>query len=237
MPNPIGANKRFTVYLTNHVTVPSGRKSAKLIEVGTIHNGVDNKTYFADRIGESTIGIINASPRIHISNTTANANQDVLVDRTKTFNSISKVVSDLAACTNQKLHAFLFGGFGAGAKKNPYIIDQSHSRFNDMALCIEDHLPETEGIEMPLTTIWGKRNGSMPDTIYARKNFIVLSNPIFAKLFSKKDGHCILSSKGLERFLKKHYEEVQISDNVDLVGVQNFNPKVSTRSNNLNQLA
>ena len=186
MPNPIGANRRFVVYLTDNIAVPSGRTSAKMIEVGKTHNGVDSKTYFADKIGESTVGIINASPRILISNKTANANQDVLVERERTFNLISKVIGDLAKDTNQKLHAFLFGGFGAGAKKNSNVIEQSQNRFNDMALCIEDHLPETEGIEMPLTTIWGKRNGSMPDTIYARKNFIVLSNPIFSKLFSKK---------------------------------------------------
>ena len=143
-----------------------------------------------------------------------NTRQDV-------FDKVTRKILDMLQSTKDNVQIGLFGGWGNGSSKRAEEIEQSHNLFNNIALCIEDELPETEGLNIPLLTVWGKLDSSKPDAIYARENSIVLINEIFKKLFDK-DGNCEYTQEQLKDFLSEHYEEVLIPQNVVIIPEANY---------------
>ena len=128
----------------------------------------------------------------------------------------------MANNARERVHVMLFGGWGYGSNKNSKEVQISHNLFNNAALCIEDIIPESENMDVPLTTIWGKLDSSTPDSVHVRENTVVLVNDILKSLF--KNGKCELTRDGIINFLKNHYEEVQIPDEVKIIPMEKYNP-------------
>ncbi len=201
-------------------------------KVGEIQSGLDLRNYnligktvvktrpiFTDNLSACTAGLVvgNKLNMFHENSSIYNSLNDY---RPKIFKEMTNKMLSLAEKTTEKVQAFLFGGWGYGSNLNKDEVEKSHNLFNNIAFFIEDILPKTEGLEVPLTTIWGKLDSKNCDAVYASKSKIVLINDVFKELF--KNGDCKLNREKLIDFLKQHYEEVQIPEHVNIIAEENY---------------
>ena len=183
--------------------------------------GVKNRAYITDSLQACTGGVV-IGKKINMFHENSSIYNDAESAKLKIFPEITEKITKMVQETKEKVQVGLFGGWGYGSNKNVEEVNKSHHLFNNIALCIEEDLPKKEGIEIPLLTVWGKRDSKNPDAVYARENTIVLISDIFKSLFKK--GRCNLDREGLIDFLEQHYEEVQIPNDVKLVAEEVYEP-------------
>ena len=241
-----------TIYLTNKCNI--ARSVRKVGETGAGFNvsgmnlkgrtGTRDMAYYTEGLQACTGGIV-LGDKLNFFHENSSIYDDAQSSIKKVFREISKKFSEMMFSKDkfgtkkgeQHVQAFLFGGWGYGVPKNPHEVEKSHTLFNNLAISIEDTLPEQENITVPLTTIWGKFNPQTPDAVYVRGNSIVLINDTLKSLF--KNGECNMTRDELINSLKNMYEEVQIADDVRLVAKENFDPyanaleKLNARNANL----
>ena len=248
--------RTVTIYLTNKCNI--AKSVRKVGETGAGLNvsamnlkgrtGTRDMAYYTEGIQACTSGIV-LGDKVNFFHENSSIYDDAQSSIKKVFREISKKITDMVFVkdrfgtkkSKQHVQAFLFGGWGYGVPKNPNEVEKSHTLFNNLAISIEDTLPEQENISVPLTTIWGKLNAQNPDAVYVRGNTIVLINDTLKSLF--KDGKCSMTRDELINSLKNIYEEVQIADDVRLVAKENFDPlsnaleRLSTRNAKLDEFA
>ena len=221
-----------TIFLTPKCKITDSTVKIGEIQAGFNMKGFDlagktgtrNRSYCTEGLNACTCGIF-LGKLMNMFHENSSIYADAEGSKNKIFDAISKKVTNMANNTKDKVQAFLFGGWGYENVHNSNEIEKSHNLFNNIALCIEDVLPEKEKLEIPLTTIWGKINSSTPDLVYCRDNTIVLENDIFKSLFKRKNS--ILNKENLIKFLQEHYEEVQIPDNIELIAKEQYIPSSS----------
>lgn len=191
--------------------------------------GVRNRSYYTEGLNACTGGIV-IGKKLNMFHENSSLYEDAENAKRTIFPEITNKIAKMAQEAKEKIQVGLFGGWGYGSHKNVNEVDKSHNLFNSIALCIEENLPEKEGIEVPLLTVWGKRNSKHPDAVYARENTIVLISDIFKSLFNKK-GECNLTREDLIKFLEEHYEEVQIPNNVNIVAEEVYKPSMGFMDN------
>ena len=222
-------NSNVTIYLT-----PNCKITKSALKIGETHAGFDmkgfdlagktgvkNRSYYTEGLLACTGGIF-IGKLLNMFHENSSIYKDAEGTKYKIFEEISKKIIGVANNTKENIQAFLFGGWGYGSNKNTAEVEKSHNLFNNIALCIEEKIPEKEGVEIPLTTIWGKLDSSKPDKVYVRDNTIVLENDIFRELF--KNNTQLKSKQELIDFLEEHYEEVQIPDNVNIIAKATYEP-------------
>lgn len=230
-------NSSVTLYLT-----PNCKITKSALKIGETHAGFDmkgfdlvgqtgvrNRSYYTEGLLACTGGIF-IGKLLNMFHENSSIYQDAEGSKYKIFEEISKKITDVANNTKENIQAFLFGGWGYGSNKNAAEVEKSHNLFNNIALCVEDKIPETEGIKIPLTTIWGKFDSSKPDKVYVRDNTIVLENDVFRNLF--KNNNQPKSKQELIDFLEEHYEEVQIPDDVNIIAKESYEPTNNIFENN-----
>ncbi|MBR1776745.1 hypothetical protein IJ750_06720 [bacterium] len=190
--------------------------------------GIKNRAYYTEGLQACTGGVVLGN-KLNMFHENSSIYDDPLSTRDKVFKEVTKKIFKMAEETKENIQAFLFGGWGFGSNLNIKEVEKSHNLFNNIALCIEDILPEKEGIHVPLTTIWGKLDSAKPDAIYAREDGIVLINDIFKNLF--KDGKCNMTREEIIKFLQEHYEEVQIPENVHIFAEEHYEPSKDILTN------
>ena len=183
--------------------------------------GVRNRVYYTEGLQACTGGVV-IGKKLNMFHENSSLYGDAESAKRTIFPVITEKILRMAHDTKEKIQVALFGGWGYGANKNIDEVEKSHNLFNNIALCIEENIPKKEGLDIPLLTIWGKRDSKKPDAIYARDNTIVLISDIFKSLFNK--GECNLDREGLIRFLEEHYEEVQIPENVKITAEESYTP-------------
>ena len=183
--------------------------------------GVRNRVYYTEGLQACTGGVV-IGKQLNMFHENSSIYKDAENAKLRIFPVITEKIAKMAQETKEKVQVALFGGWGYGSNKNIEEVDKSHNLFNNIALCIEENIPEREGIDVPLLTIWGKRDSQKPDAVYARDNTIVLISDIFKSLFNK--GKCNLDREGLIKFLKENYEEVQIPNNVKISAEESYTP-------------
>ena len=191
--------------------------------------GTREKSYITEGLNACTGGVF-LGKKLNMFHENSSIYKDAEGSKFKIFEEITKKIFELSNKGREKAEAFLFGGWGYGCGGNIEEVKKSHNLFNNIAICIEDIIPEKEGLKVPLTTIWGKLNSSKPDMIYARNNTIVLENDIFNELLNKKEYE--INRNNIINFLEKHYEEVQIPDHVNIVAKKNYSPLDDIIENN-----
>ena len=217
------------LYLTSKCVVPRqalkiGKVNAGLDMTGfdlAGKTGVKNRVYFTEGLQACTGGVV-LGKQLNMFHENSSIYKDAVDAQYKIFPAITEKILKMARETKEKIQVALFGGWGYGSNHNIEEVEKSHNLFNNIALCIEENLPEKEGIEVPLLTIWGKLDSKKPDAVYARGNTIVLISDIFKSMFNK--GKCDLDREGIINFLKKHYEEVQIPKDVNIVAEESYTP-------------
>ena len=233
------SNFNVNLYLTPNCKVPKSTFKIGQTNAGFDMKGFDligktgqkNKGFYTEGLLACTGGVF-IGKLLNMFHENSSIYKDAEGSKNKVFETITKKINDIANDTKENIQTFLFGGWGYGSNKNSAEVEKSHNLFNNIALYIEDIFPSKEGIKIPLTTIWGKFDSSKPDKIYARENTIVLENDVFSQLF--RNGKKQLNRQELIDFLQEHYEEVQITDNVNIIAKEVFDLTNNiTEKNNL----
>ncbi len=223
---PKCTQKTVTLFLTPNYSVTNN--VARIGRVKRCADGFDmsefnlhgrtvakTRSIYTDGLNACTGCVVLAKKLNNMFHENSSIYSDAEATKPAIFQEITNKILNMMQNAKENIHVGLFGGWGEGCGENIKEVEKSHNLFNNIALCIEDKLPEMEGINIPLLTVWGKRDGSKPDAIYARENIIVLINDVFKNLF--KNGKCEMSQNELKDFLREHYEEVLIPDNVVIV--------------------
>jgi len=182
--------------------------------------GIKDRSYYTEGLNACTGGVVIGN-KLNMFHENSSLYDDAENAKRTIFPEFTNKILKMAQGAKEKIQVGLFGGWGYGSHKNVKEVEKSHNLFNSIALCIEEKLPEKEGIEVPLLTIWGKRNSKYPEAVYARENTIILISDLFKSLFKKK-GECNLNREDLIKFLEEHYEEVQIPDNVNIIAEETY---------------
>ena len=191
--------------------------------------GIKDQSYYTEGLNACTGGVVIGN-KLNMFHENSSLYEDAENAKRTIFPEITNKILKMAQEAKEKIQVGLFGGWGYGSNKNTKEVDKSHNLFNSIALCIEENLPEKEGIEVPLLTVWGKRNDKYPEAVYARENTIILISDLFKSLFKKK-GECNHNREDLIKFLKQHYEEVQIPDNVNIIAEETYTPPMGFMDN------
>ena len=191
--------------------------------------GIKDRSYYTEGLNACTGGVVIGN-KLNMFHENSSLYKDAENAKRTVFPEITDKILKMAHDAKEKIQVGLFGGWGYGSNKNIQEVDKSHNLFNSIALCIEENLPAKQGFEVPLLTIWGKRNSKHPEAVYARGNTIVLISDLFKSLFNKK-GECNLTREELIKFLKEHYEEVQIPDNINIVAEETYHPPMGFMDN------
>ena len=221
----------ITLYITPKCDIPKQARKIGKIEAGFVMKGFDlkgetgikNRGYYTEGLKACLGGVVLGKKLNNMFHENSSIYADAEGSKRDIFAQITEKLTNMTNNAREKIHVMLFGGYGYGSNINTAEVEKSHNLFNNTALCIEDIIPEKEGINIPLTTVWGKLDSSKPDSVYLRENAVILVNDIFKSLFNK-DGKCELTKDGIIDFLRKHYEEVQIPNSVELVATEKYEP-------------
>lgn len=216
-------NKTVTLFLTPRYEVTGSIKRIGEVGAGLDLSGFNlkgatvakSRSIYTEGIDAFTTGVVLGKKSNNMFHENSSVYADAESSRQEIFAEITNKILSMVKNTKENIQVGLFGGWGHGNGKNAKDIETSHNLFNNVALCIEDELPKKEGIQIPLLTVWGKRDAKSQDAVYARENIIVLINDIFKNLF--KNGKCDMTQQELKDFLNQHYEEVLIPDNVVII--------------------
>lgn len=220
----------ITLYITPNFRIPNVVKHIGKTEAGFItkgfnlqgETGIKNRNYYTEELNANLGGIVVSKKKINMFHANSNSYADAERSKNNIFKLFTQKVTDIAKDTKEKVHVMLFGGYGYGCKKNVTEVQNSHNLFNNVALCVEDELPAKEGLNIPLTTIWGKKDVTKPDAVFVRENTVILINDIFKSLF--KNGNKNPSRNEIVKFLEEHYEEVLIPDEVKIIATEKYEP-------------
>ena len=221
----------ITLYITPRCDIPKQAKRIGETGAGFLMKGFDlkgetgikNRGYFTEGLKACLGGVVLSKKLNNMfhENSSSKIYADAEGSKEDIFTQMTEKIVNMANGAREKIHVMLFGGLGYGSNRNLEEVEKSHNLFNNAALCIEDVIPAEEGFNIPLTTVWGKLDSSIkPDTVYLRENAVILVNDVFKSLF--KDGKCELTKEGIIDFLRKHYEEVQIPKEVEIVATEKY---------------